>query len=1192
MSVCTDNTKKMDGDTAKRRSAFMRTAQAYVDEFVGAVSEDQLKAAEGNAKARLKHADMLNQLLVSDIMRVGELRGYADGVIQEQIKGWKDTLPRFTGGSEVTPRTVQQGPKRAMMLLKRVDTIVKRRDGAIAKALRTGKEDINLLERALGRPDVVMFMWDKSGIAQKLVRKAMNLGDVQKQHFFNIIDPITKTSKKYIKNIASYIDSGDLTLANMGLGPLTIVPKEGDAINIVDSREVAGRPEYLTDTGEWLTAEEADMDKHIFKERLIEMANNKFTSEYIEGQIREVHFRKVHDFDNEFAGESSDDPQSEYFRLVQVLKQNSKKNYITIKGKTYLYAMMPRMEKDSYGNGHITYTGYIIAERVKKGEWKNLISSGNANVPVPDVTWVRSDSIQYIPTNDGNQYTVYNKFKPVEAPNDLLMVDSGFYAVINATVKQLKTFALMMENRNADSENKLNIIYKNIEAYMKTQNKDVTKEEIDEYINETLFIGDVTERIYRDHNGVIRTNNSNFRTNQSGTYFPRIYGTRELQEMLDEEIENAQARYDGLIATDMTGKSEAQIKNHEDAVKALEKNNANLLKIRNYNKKEDNGNDSKEEINAVIQGRQISSFKGRVTWTNPLRRRKDAAVLSDYFERSLRQLHNNDLVVDLLDSKHRMTVAGINKNVIDYAELKVRQQVGDANTRGLFGKEKDIGNYKWVAGMLNKLPNKFRGGQTYNADSARKLVLGAGGFVSMKLLGMKGALGNNTQLVNDYIRYGIKPVHRAWKDINGDDKELWDERLSKMGVENMLSAMEHFMLADGVNSPTDYAYIPGTGIPSMNMVNWAKLLKASKKDFINGNVDKESLKKMDALLAGIQKKYHGTKKSDIRYMRKLLYDVMTIEKGKTEAENLEKRKLTEDRLKALMGNLAEDRLKAMVTWKLSWWFDGLPGKELFTFTGGEKHMRKVTALAAIYDAIDRGVLSSETVSPEDLAKSESLYVTPLAIEIGRRAVYATMFGMSEVHLGEAFTGVYKVLNQYKGYQTQQTQFEWDTMRGFFGGNDGAGDGFLRLAKTQAQILEHVIKNAFNADSAMKSFAADENIDHDAVIMLRLMWTRFLMSGLSTFIAFIPFANTIMRKVGPLNFGQTMIRSGESPILSLVIKSTAFAAMFALGYDDDDDEYESISENAKNGLLMFSTPALLGMLYRSVTDTAEWFATED
>ena len=1175
MSVCTKNAEFLDGQSSAERTKFIVTTQAYVDEFVGQVSPADIKAAEGQAKARLKFADFLNQLLVSDIVRVGELRQYEDGIIQEQIKSWKDMLPRFIGGSEVTPKTVQSGPKRAMTLARRVETIVRRRDTEIKKSLATGRQDINRWERAVGRPEIVMFMWDKSGIAQKLVNKAKNLGDVQKQHFFNFINPITKASNSYISKVASLIDSKDLTLANMGIGALTITPKVGPDIKIVDSREVGGRTEYKTSTGEWITAEVADLDSDIYKEKLIELANSKFTSEFIDGQLRDVTFKSVANFSDEFNGESSDDPQSDFFQLVQVLKQNSKKNYITIDGVEYLYAMKSLP-------GQNRYEAFIIAKKISKGKWQNMISTGNASVRMPKRMWMRSDSIGYIPTHDGGQYAVYNKFKETTTPHPDL-IDDRFVNLVETTKQQLGAFAKRIDTMNTNAENKLHIIHGKIKDFMKGENKDVTDEEVDEFINETLFVGDVTERIYRDKDGNIKTNNSNFRTLNNDTFFPRIYRNEHLHNMIDEEVANAELRLTKLKDTSMKGKSEADIAAHKKALEALEENVRTLAKVRDYNKKQDAGTDDKHTINAVIQGKQISSFKKRATWTDPLLRRKDSAVISDYMERTLRQLHNNELVVDLLDTKFKMTKAGINESVIDYAELKVRQQVGDANTRGLFGKENDIGNYQWVANMLNKLPKKFLGGQSHTPESARKLVMGAGGFVSMKLLGAKGALGNNTQLLNDYIRYGLKNVHKAWKDINGKESELWDERLAKMGVENMLSAMEHFLLSDTSVEDTAFSHIPGTSIPSMNMVNWAKLLKASRKDFINGKVDEKSLAKIDSLLAKIQKKYHGNRKADIRYMRQLLYDVMTIKEGAS-------RELTNDRLQALMGDLAEDRLKAMVTWKLSWWFDDLPGKELFTFTGGEKHMRKVTALAAIYDAIDRGVLSNKTVSPKDLANSESLYVTPLAIEIGRKAVYATMFGMSEVHLGEAFTGIYKIINQYKGYQVQQTQFEWDTMRGFFDGNNGAGDGFMRLAKTQAQIMTHLTRNLFNSDKAMKSFVADESIDDEAVMMLRLMYTRFLASSLSTFLAMIPFATTIVRKIAPFNFGNTLVRSGESPILSLAIKSTAFAAMFAMGYDDDDDDYENISDNAMNGLLMMSTPALFGMLVRQVTDLAAYTRT--
>jgi len=198
--------------------------------------------------------------------------------------------------------------------------------------------------------------------------------------------------------------------------------------------------------------------------------------------------------------------------------------------------------------------------------------------------------------------------------------------------------------------------------------------------------------------------------------------------------------------------------------------------------------------------------------------------------------------------------------------------------------------------------------------------------------------------------------------------------------------------------------------------------------------------------------------------------------------------------------------------------------------------------------------------------------------------------MTEAHLGEAFTGIFRLLNQYKGYQTQQTQFEWDTMRSFFDGNKSGIDAVQRLHKAQMQIFKHLYNKKFNKAEAEIAFNADTSIDGEAVVMLRLMYTRFLASGLSTMISLVPFLSTILRKVSVFNFGHTLVRSGESPVLSQAIKMIAFTSMFMMGYDDDDDKYGQVSENAKNSLLMLTTPALLGLLFRDITDTAE-FLTE-
>lgn len=1174
-TTCSKNSNRDKSLENIARNSYIMMAKAHVNRMVGNVTEADVKAATGNQAARLKFARVLNNMLVTDITEVGSFREYDPTIIEDLVTGWNDDLTRFTGGQSINPETVINGPRRAMALVKIVDKTIKNRNGKVAKALAAngGKGDIPLLDRALGRPAVVMFNWDKSGIAQKLVRLAMDTPDIINQHFFKYMTNINASEAELTKVLNVMIAGNALNIGNLGLGPMHNQSRANKDIRIIDMRIVGGRREYMWTDKKWHTAGETNLTDKIYKEKLALMVSAVFTQEILDGQAKKLKFRRFNRLEDDFRDDA------EFRKLLDDKDKNSKKQYIRIGTTNYMYVIIE--DKDTIGTGD----AYIVSEQDEAdGKWHSLVDGGNLHIKeMPADGYYRSDYVTYIKTHDGKQYPVYKKFTLMPDINEGIFTPE-FYEALVIKRSDLKTFAQDTARRNEITEQKLNNVADSIEEWLAEEDKkNGTTTDVDEWINDVLYSGDVMNRVYRDRHGRIKTGNSWFSYIREN-YFPHSYRGEVLDEMMDREVLSIQNQMDTNARFDTSKFTAEEKAAHIKQFKKLKESRAHIQKLRTYNSEKSSGSDDGKTVNSTILNKQINSFKSRVSWTDPLKRRKGANVVSDYMKGALTQQFNNELTLKLLEAKFNMTKAGVNHNVVDYAEMKVRQTLGDPSIRGLLGKNKDKGNYIWVANLLNKLPKAFTGGSTYDAYSARKLILTMGGAVSMRVLGAKGALGNNTQILNNYIRYGMKPISEAWSSINSGtvaERKVWDDRVAQMGVDNMLTAFAHFMLSDSTVDPFDMPNIPGTNIPSLTMIDWARLAKLSQSDFVNGKFSDRKKKSVDALLARMQEKYHGDKKQDIRYARKMLHKLITSKKG-------DSRELVAGRLKALVGNIAEDRFKAMVTWKLSWWFEDLPGKELFTFTGGEKNMRKMTALAAIFDAIDRGIISRIGVKPEDLKNMDEIYTSPQAIEIGRRAVYATMFGMTEAHLGEAFSGIFRLLNQYKGYQTQQTQFEFDTMKGFFAGSENAAHSIQRLHKAQMQIFKHLYNKHFNKQEAEIAFNADTSIDGDAVIMLRLMYTRFLASGLSTFISLVPLLSTIIRKVSVFNFGSTLVRSGESPILSQTIKMAAFTAMFMMGYDDDDEKYGEVSENAQNSILMFTTPALIGLLFRQVTDSADLY----
>ena len=235
--------------------------------------------------------------------------------------------------------------------------------------------------------------------------------------------------------------------------------------------------------------------------------------------------------------------------------------------------------------------------------------------------------------------------------------------------------------------------------------------------------------------------------------------------------------------------------------------------------------------------------------------------------------------------------------------------------------------------------------------------------------------------------------------------------------------------------------------------------------------------------------------------------------------------IIEKRLRALMGDMAEAKIKKWVTWKLSWWFDevGGPGKEVFTFTEGEKTLRSMTVLMALVDAQKRGILPGDY---NDLLNGEGLDVmtSDLAKKIGRDAVYNTQFGMTPMYLGEGFNGLGRLIFQYKQYPTLQTIFDWQTIQKFADGNNGKIDGAARIKNA----LFEMSKQAWVKDKSKKYNPKSPDIDHEAIAMLRFVFTRATASLVGSLISVVPFLGRMMRSMGNTGFG--MIRSGESPAL--------------------------------------------------------------
>ena len=275
--------------------------------------------------------------------------------------------------------------------------------------------------------------------------------------------------------------------------------------------------------------------------------------------------------------------------------------------------------------------------------------------------------------------------------------------------------------------------------------------------------------------------------------------------------------------------------------------------------------------------------------------------------------------------------------------------------------------------------------------------------------------------------------------------------------------------------------------------------------------------------------------------------------------------LVEKRIRALMGDMAEAQIKKWVTWKLSWWFDeiGGPGKEIFTFTEGEKTLRSMTVLMALVDAQKRGILPG---SLDDLNRGnfEDLK-SELARKIGRDAVYNTQFGMTPMYLGEGFNGLGRLIFQYKQYPTLQSIYDWQTWQKFTDGNNSSADGVVRLTNA----FWSMTKQSWTKNKSKKYHPRRPDVDHEAMAMLRFLSTRVFASAVGSMISVVPFLGRMLRGTGSTGFG--MIRSAESPALGFAFRMFVWTSILAM---NDDEEAEGAIGEIGNALKFLLMPVLL------------------
>ena len=121
---------------------------------------------------------------------------------------------------------------------------------------------------------------------------------------------------------------------------------------------------------------------------------------------------------------------------------------------------------------------------------------------------------------------------------------------------------------------------------------------------------------------------------------------------------------------------------------------------------------------------------------------------------------------------------------------------------------------------------------------------------------------------------------------------------------------------------------------------------------------------------------------------------------------------------------------------------------------------------------------------------------------------------------------------------------------------------------------------------------DTQLDHEALAVVRLIFTRVTASavagGISAILPITKLSKIFGTGAGFGAFNYSLIRSAESPLLSLPVRLLVWSLMFGMMSDDDDDgKFEQILDTVQYLVI----PAFLGTVYRDIRDGASWLSDD-
>ena len=1185
--ACVGSNKALDRAIQQQRLAYEDETVIAVNGLIGPSSRFKLPIKQAKTERQKKEAKInydyhkkLHEMMVDFLLEGGEI-GMSVGVhIDPHIKirsfynmlNDKYIIP-------ITPKTIMH-----MRRPKSVHDYVKK----IIGLNRTAK-GLTSFEKAFMPPSLVAARADRFGLVDRVIRSSLRLTDNTRQAYAEYQAELETVRTGITNNINTHIISGAATVNNSSMDGLygftdrdnkkvIIIGEDADTYTVMYEDDPDRARTKVSKNSINVTTDQIRM-------ALVEKYRDELLNDLGHGQVRHIVPMAIPTNKSAKSKWLKSNDGKKVMNKIDRLKYYGAENLkspdirtITHKGVAYSYVMVKQGE-ESVGETYHAYvtriekpgvkprptvkTGYDakeFKEALKEGFYKSEVKASFS----PTLT----KRNRFIKGSVDKRWRGFRRMS--RQPNSSIMsevaevrADPGLK--YNSLWEELLTYrtvfkkiAVDMKSRITNEEKTMSSLLRNLQRSLKTSGS-LSKEVIEEMVTAIANMSGAESRVFISKDGTIHSLNAFF-SPVGENYFPVKFHRRELDSFVDAAISEMNERKLQLSAEmtkDERDALDTDIEEMEEYGKAL----AGL-----------DENSSEEYISRLVFLQKAVHTKHRKKFSDHAVRRKDDRVTNDYLNNTYRTLVRNDLIAELVltvDKMSKLKISpGLLEEEVNYMINRVKVAIGDPNTRAGWGRLR-WGN-EVIANKMNNLKAIAGMQQNWTPGTSEHLFLVLNGLTTMRLLGSKPALGNRTQSVNDAITYGFPLLFDAWKDYKNP---YWQGVINNTGVLNLVSMFQDVMVSGQEVKITDAGMVShplflvltagfSQTLPTKNLVNWGRVYNLGREKFIKGALEKtgeKDIKNIYEFLGRQAKKAEGLERRDIEYLAEIYWDLLYA------TENEQSPEIVRARIKSLVGDIADAKLKKMVAWKLSWNFE--PLKELFTFTAGEKALRGLTVVAALKAADAMGALGTtrELKDAEDFdgveVKVQDRFLSDVAVNIARNAVYSTQFGMSQVYLGEAFGGAGRSGLQYKAYPLQQTIRDYNTFANFANGSSGVGDSIERLLRSQAGAIKHGFRRRILRQEQYKYSPGTKGIDHEARSVVRLLGTRLLASFIAAFIEVLPgIGYSVRLMTGNTAFGA--VRSMENPIAGVFMRLVALTVATAADWNDDDENNEIYDDIAR------------------------------